>query len=425
MRSTLHLWLFLGWGLFTLSCGKKDTTTTANSNRQNGDHASGTTRKDETDTSSVLGYYVGYFNGIGVDYDIEEGYQDNKITISVDTITGNKIKGHSVVAGVYSPFEGNVEVKTAVYKTTRWVVTNAIGYKRVYNKDEHIHTGKLSFIMDSITSTCQGTWKFLNKNSPLYEFNTFSDYFEGEVSSRYYNGPMTKEGGWKDKKEHIMHLGGLKQNGDKMSGRIWFNDRNLEFEGNLKKVEIEVTVKQYVITEAKEYGDSPYNGVFTFNVDPGTDILSGTWIPNDTNTVSVKSCKYSLRKRSFEYAPDKELDELVSSYIYDPEDPHRKDDEFEILTDANTFNASTTLLKDEDISNFHAADLEVMRNAIYARHGYSFQNKRMRYLFDGLSWYVPVSVDVRDQLTEIEEKNIELIMRYEEHAEKYYDSFGR
>jgi hypothetical protein len=100
--------------------------------------------------------------------------------------------------------------------------------------------------------------------------------------------------------------------------------------------------------------------------------------------------------------------------------------EFERLTeDVRKFNASTTLLKKADVENMKRGDLEVMRNAIYARHGYSFRNRRMRYLFDRVEWYMPVSTDIRAQLTEIEKQNIDLLKRYEEHAEKYYDYFGR
>jgi hypothetical protein len=38
---------------------------------------------------------------------------------------------------------------------------------------------------------------------------------------------------------------------------------------------------------------------------------------------------------------------------------------------------------------------------------------------------MPVSTDVRTKLTDTELKNIDLIKRYEEHAEKYYDVYGR
>ena len=70
-------------------------------------------------------------------------------------------------------------------------------------------------------------------------------------------------------------------------------------------------------------------------------------------------------------------------------------------------------------------ELEVMRNEIYARHGYSFKDKEMRTRFDSTSWYIPMGVDIREQLTDIEVQNIDLIYRYEEYYAENYDSYGR
>ena len=96
-----------------------------------------------------------------------------------------------------------------------------------------------------------------------------------------------------------------------------------------------------------------------------------------------------------------------------------------ITSDSTKFNASTTLLTTKDVENMYKRDLEVIRNTIYARHGYSFQNREMRYFFDNLTWYIPVSIDVTKELTDIETKNIKLLKRYEKHAASYYDNFGR
>ncbi|MBC8042055.1 MAG: YARHG domain-containing protein, partial [Rhizobacter sp.] len=37
----------------------------------------------------------------------------------------------------------------------------------------------------------------------------------------------------------------------------------------------------------------------------------------------------------------------------------------------------------------------------------------------------PMGIDIRDQLTDIEVKNIMLLRRYEKYAENYYDGYGR
>jgi hypothetical protein len=71
------------------------------------------------------------------------------------------------------------------------------------------------------------------------------------------------------------------------------------------------------------------------------------------------------------------------------------------------------------------ADLFVLRNAIYARHGYSFKNQQLRAYFDQQPWYIPISTDIKSELTPIEKQNIALLMRYENNAKEYYDAFGR
>ncbi|MEM6800045.1 MAG: YARHG domain-containing protein [Bacteroidota bacterium] len=195
--------------------------------------------------------------------------------------------------------------------------------------------------------------------------------------------------------------------------------------GNIRPFEgkVETDAEGNLVVEAKEPGDDRYDGTFQFSILKNNASVEGKWIANDKN-LSVTERSYTLRKTLFDYDPDLELPGEVS---YDGLYDTWEGDEAEILTSAVTeFNASKTLLKKEDVENMYKADLEFVRNAIYARHGYSFKNRRVRYVFDSVvDWYVPVSTDIRDQLTDIEIQNIDLLKRYEEHASEYYDSFGR
>lgn len=177
------------------------------------------------------------------------------------------------------------------------------------------------------------------------------------------------------------------------------------------------------IAECKEPGDNKYDGVFTFTLNPQDETIKGSWVSNDKK-LPVTERTFDLKKVEFKYNPHQELGE-ISAEVYQP--TNSNSDEYEHITpDAGKINASTTLLKKEDVENMYKRDLEVMRNAIYARHGYSFKNREMRYFFDNyVDWYIPVSTDVTGELTDIEKKNIELIKRYEKHAEAYYDVYGR
>jgi hypothetical protein len=179
--------------------------------------------------------------------------------------------------------------------------------------------------------------------------------------------------------------------------------------------------------EASEPGDDKYDGKFSFTVFPMSESLEGTWVANDSK-LSVYERKYKLHRRTFAYDPNLDLPaEVAYEYLYENQDEFEWNMGGEHLSeDCIKFNPSMVKLKKEDIENMYKGDLEIMRNSIYARHGYSFKTRKMRYVFDKIvTWYTPVSTDVSKELTPLEQENIALLKRYEQHAETYYDSFGR
>lgn len=146
---------------------------------------------------------------------------------------------------------------------------------------------------------------------------------------------------------------------------------------------------------AVEPGDDAHDGVFDFSIDEKTpQLLTGSWKPYDKK---LKAKDYTLQRQEFKY------DATVGSF---PE-------------------ASTRLLKPEDVENMMKEELEYMRNEIFARHGFCFKKKHLRQQFEIEDWYVPNTVDITGHLTEIEKKNIALIKRYEKYAEEYGDEYGR
>lgn len=177
---------------------------------------------------------------------------------------------------------------------------------------------------------------------------------------------------------------------------------------------------------ASEPGDDKYDGKFAFTLMPKASSISGTWTANDSK-LAVYERTFTLEQREFKYDPSLALPEDVRwtdlyGAVKEPEWQRT-----EITTeDVTKFNASKDKLTKEDVENMYKGDLEILRNSIYARHGYSFKNRKMRYVFDSqVPWYIPMSTDVSKELTKLEVENIELIKRYEEHAETYYDEFGR
>ncbi len=75
--------------------------------------------------------------------------------------------------------------------------------------------------------------------------------------------------------------------------------------------------------------------------------------------------------------------------------------------------ASTRYITSNDLRNKSRWQLKIMRNEIYARHGFIFQTREMRNYFNNQSWYNPVYNNVTHMLTSIEKSNIAYIKKFE------------
>ncbi|MFB9076940.1 YARHG domain-containing protein [Flavobacterium procerum] len=188
----------------------------------------------------------------------------------------------------------------------------------------------------------------------------------------------------------------------------------------------------------KEPGDDKNDGVFNFDVVNDT-IISGMWKAYNTKKEVTKR-KFELVKKEFKYDPNVMLpnEDLYVDYENPKEEEisHVEGEENEEENYGSTLyrmasqdifkiNSSTQKLEESDIKNLKKLDLEILRNTIYARHGLSFKTRTVRQFFDGVEWYIPISTNVEDKLTKIEQQNIVLLKRFEKYAEDNYDTFGR
>ncbi|HEY0653047.1 MAG TPA: YARHG domain-containing protein [Chryseosolibacter sp.] len=60
-----------------------------------------------------------------------------------------------------------------------------------------------------------------------------------------------------------------------------------------------------------------------------------------------------------------------------------------------------------------SADLDLMRNEIFAEYGYKFTSEKWKKYFSSKSWYKPEHDNVDNKLTDIDRHNIELILQYQ------------
>ena len=87
--------------------------------------------------------------------------------------------------------------------------------------------------------------------------------------------------------------------------------------------------------------------------------------------------------------------------------------------------ASNKVLNQNDLNRMSKRDLQIMRNEIFARYGYIFKSGgQMDRHFRKTNWYRPEYKNVDSKLTEIEKKNIELILKHENQALNINNSVG-
>ena len=197
-------------------------------------------------------------------------------------------------------------------------------------------------------------------------------------------------------------------------------------------------VADSLIFTMKEKKKKKDDGKFEFSIK--NNVLNGTWFANNKKQ-AVTQRTFKLKKQSFEYNPNLMLPEDEAYIDYYSE---KIDTIVETQTDSTSvpetyyqetyrsagdvitkINSSTKKLTENDLKNLKKLELEILRNTIYARHGYTFKKKSYRQFFDSVEWYIPVSENVDAKLTALEKANIKLLERFEQYAEDNYDSFGR
>ncbi|WP_449399994.1 YARHG domain-containing protein [Chryseobacterium wanjuense] len=186
-----------------------------------------------------------------------------------------------------------------------------------------------------------------------------------------------------------------------------------EYEGDVYK---KISLKINRITKDSVYGQSivngnqrPFRGVFNENTkffildEPGNDktdgrfevklnndSLTGNWTAFNKSAVKAPSKTLKLIKKEFVYNPNFMLDE--NSDLIDWENPknfvEKYTDEETGKTESYTasknrvasdavfkLNASKQKLTEKDLKNLRKLDMEIIKNSVFARHGYSFKKQ--------------------------------------------------
>ena len=170
----------------------------------------------------------------------------------------------------------------------------------------------------------------------------------------------------------------LQQKGNQVTGYSLLNGKQTSFKGS-----IQPNGSSYRIT-LNEAGQGAAVGKFILDYKGNGSAIEAQWLPGSK---TVKPKFFSLDAQQCKYAKD--------------------NGEFP--------DASRKLLKDADLQ-VALGQLQYMRNEIYARHGYAFQNKNWASTFSQYEWYMPCHTNVDTRLTQIEKENVKRIKMVEPYA---------
>ncbi|MGM9802201.1 MAG: YARHG domain-containing protein [Candidatus Limisoma sp.] len=114
-----------------------------------------------------------------------------------------------------------------------------------------------------------------------------------------------------------------------------------------------------------------------------------------------------------------EVAPIESTYTTDDgEEQHIEADEFqqeEAAAEEDFIWLSDSYINMNDIIDhgYSRSDARVLRNAIFARHGYRFKSQDLKDYFNQFSWYMPRFDDVTSHLSEVERENIQFLKSLE------------
>jgi hypothetical protein len=75
--------------------------------------------------------------------------------------------------------------------------------------------------------------------------------------------------------------------------------------------------------------------------------------------------------------------------------------------------ASKEKLNASELTKYNKSELRLIRNEIFARHGFIFKSPELISYFKSQNWYKPEFNDITDKLTPVEKTNIELLYKLE------------
>ena len=142
---------------------------------------------------------------------------------------------------------------------------------------------------------------------------------------------------------------------------------------------------------------------------------------NDDSKINELEAKLEKQQEEINQAKEDQLKAEIEMQQKEIEELKNKSSKPTVSYESNFFakgkgsfpEGSERILTDVDVQYLGLRDLKIMRNEIFARHGYIFKTADMINHFSNESWYKPMYNDVTSKLSYIEKTNVNFIKSYE------------
>lgn len=142
--------------------------------------------------------------------------------------------------------------------------------------------------------------------------------------------------------------------------------------------------------------------------DDGYDYSTGDkTVTSSGKSGTKKKQKEDVKTDTGTHGQDEEKTEVAVA-----EEPEPEPEETAYSSDY-LFDSDTRYITESDLINLSREQIALIRNEIYARHGYVFQTEAYKEYFGAKSWYVPNPNFSEASFNAIEKYNKDLIVEYE------------
>lgn len=141
-------------------------------------------------------------------------------------------------------------------------------------------------------------------------------------------------------------------------------------------------------------------------------VFIGFKLKSNSGPTKAEIPSKKVEKNTLEDSEDR-IEDLEEEETILTEDSSKTAEPEEIAGDTYLFPSDRMYIKDEHLDSLTREEIALIRNEVFARHGYIFQKEPYKSYFSSMPWYIPDEDFTDSAFSEIEKANVDAIVIYE------------